>query len=82
MPQKDMKVVPKPPEGSASVLEPDFAGVVILGKDASSGDMTYRCGSCKTKLIKDVDFKQVLGVVIRCGKCQRYNEIPKAHHMH
>jgi predicted Zn finger-like uncharacterized protein len=43
------------------------------------GDETYRCGSCKTKLMVNVAHADAHGAVIRCGKCGRINIEPHHH---
>lgn len=40
------------------------------------GNETYRCGSCKTLLLQNVDHHDAHGALIRCGKCGRVNREP------
>lgn len=81
MPQKDMRLIERPndPEG---VLEPAPGTYALTGE----GDITYRCGGCKSKLAQNVSHDQVCGAfsAIRCPKCGRHNELPPEdqHHHH
>ncbi|NJM36199.1 MAG: hypothetical protein HC850_17580 [Rhodomicrobium sp.] len=64
----------------------DIEGAPILDHRAGAplreggGDETYRCGSCKTKLLVNVAHKDAHGAVVRCGKCGRLNMEPHHHH--
>ena len=54
MPQKEMRIVPKPGP-DAIVLEPAPGTLALEGQ----GDTTYRCGSCKTRLMSSVSHMDV-----------------------
>lgn len=75
MPQFDMILI----------TEQDLHGREVLDHQAGSpvreggGDESYRCGSCKTKLIVNVAHHDAHGVVVRCGKCGRLNTEPHHH---
>ena len=80
MAQKDMRVIDKPGP-KAVVLEP-AAGTTAMKGD---GDTTYRCGSCKSRLLDGVSHAEVFHGAhfdaVKCPKCGKYNEvIPEAHH--
>jgi phage FluMu protein Com len=84
MPQKDMVVVDKPAAGKV-VLEPAPGSAALRG----SGDLTYRCGSCKTRLLDRVTHQDVFHGepfdAVKCPKCGRYNALSPeelAHHHH
>ncbi len=84
MPQKEMRLVPKPASDDG-VLKPERGQVAIEGQ----GDTTYRCGSCKTRLLESVSHFDVMHEhpfeAILCPKCGRYNDLPpedKHHHHH
>jgi hypothetical protein len=81
MPQKDMRLIAKPPEG-AIVLEPAAGTSAIEGH----GDTTYRCGSCKTRLLSNVSHNDVFHGApfdaVKCPKCGRYNQVPEEDHHH
>jgi hypothetical protein len=47
---------------------------------SGDGPMSYLCGSCGTVLLQGIDYKEAGEVVIRCGKCRQFNEIPISHH--
>ncbi|MCB2112751.1 MAG: hypothetical protein R3C42_09430 [Parvularculaceae bacterium] len=76
MPQFDMIVVDGKQAKGASV-ENHKAGTPLR---EGGGDETYRCGSCKTKLLVNVAHKDAHGAVIKCGKCGRINIEPHHHH--
>lgn len=75
---------------------PQFTMILIDEKDVSgaevsqhvagaplregSGDETYRCGACKTRLLVNVSHADAHGAIIRCGKCGRINIEPHHHH--
>ena len=73
---RKMKVIPEPAPNTRSVLAPTFKGPVIQ----SEGPLSYACGQCETTLMRNVDYKQVRQVVIKCFACGAFNEIPTAHH--
>jgi hypothetical protein len=81
MPQKDMRLIAKPPEG-ATVLEPEAGKPAMEGQ----GDTTYRCGSCKTRLLSNVSHNDVFHGepfdAVKCPKCGRYNQVPEEDHHH
>jgi len=61
MPQKEMRIIPKPAEG-ATVLEPEAGKLALEGH----GDTTYRCGACKTRLMDNVSHMDVRTASGRC----------------
>lgn len=74
-----MKVIPEPQQGTRSVLVSDgLKGAYIKGK----GPLSYTCGSCGRTLLRNVEYKQVQHLVIKCPDCSAFNEIPAAHHAH
>lgn len=76
MPQFDM-IKPSPQQAAgAEVLEHTPGSSVREG----GGDETYRCGGCKTVLLKNVAHQDAHGVVVKCGKCSRLNCEPHHHH--
>lgn len=77
MPQFHMVILSEQEAASADVLAHTAGSPVREG----GGDETYRCGSCRTKLLVNVDHHDAHGVVIRCGKCGKLNgEPPHSHH--
>ena len=81
MPQKDMQLIAKEIGEKSPGFILDRPGVAFAG----NGDISYRCGSCKTFLVKNVSRQQVQGLnnaVIKCGKCGNYNAIPRGHQTH
>jgi hypothetical protein len=71
-----MKVIPRPAPNTRSVLAPDFKGPVMKG----TGPLRYTCGSCGVTLLRYVEYNQVQNIVIKCGGCSSFNEIPASHH--
>ena len=70
-----MTVIPKPDGGT--ILAAKGEGPIISGV----GELTYVCGSCGTKLFKNIDYKQVTDIVAECGKCGEHNEFPPVHYL-
>ena len=77
MPQFDMIIVAED-DAKGADIEKHTAGKPLR---EGGGDETYRCGSCKTKLLINVAHKDAHGAVIKCGKCGRINIEPH-HHYH
>jgi len=81
MPQKEMRVIPKP-SGEAIVLEPEAGKLALEGH----GDTTYRCGACKTRLMDNVSHMDVFHGepfdAVKCPKCGKYNAVPEEDHHH
>jgi hypothetical protein len=83
MPQKDMRIVPKPASDDG-VLKPEAGTYAITGQ----GDTTYRCGGCKSKLLSNVGHYEVMHehpfTAVLCPKCGKYNDLPPEdkHHHH
>jgi hypothetical protein len=73
-----MKEVPVIGLIGRSVIEPSYAGPAIEGR----GDVNYVCCGCGQVLLKNVAYKQVVSLTIKCGKCRKYNEIPRSHELH
>jgi DNA-directed RNA polymerase subunit RPC12/RpoP len=76
MPQFDMIVV-SPEDAESATIEAHSAGKPLR---EGGGDETYRCGSCKTKLLVNVGHHDAHGAVIKCGKCGKINIEPHHHH--
>ena len=81
MPQKEMRVIPKP-AGDAVVLEPEAGKLALEG----NGDTTYRCGACKTRLMDTVGHMDVFHGehfdAVKCPKCGKYNALADEDHHH
>ena len=70
-----MNVIPEPdPDEKRAVINLEFIGPAMKG----DGPMDYACGSCGTVLLQWVEYKQVEGIVFKCGKCREFNEVPIA----
>ena len=71
MPDIVLKIIPKPKEGTRTVLKPP-KGPAVRGK----GNLTYICGNsrCGSPLLEKVGEGQVSSVVIKCPRCGMCNE--------
>ena len=82
MAQKYMTLIDEP-VSLEGVLTPEKGTSAMAG----SGDVSYRCGACKTRLLDDMGHDDICGadIVVKCPKCGRFNELPeedKHHHHH
>jgi len=68
-----MEIIPKPPDGTASVLQFDKKGPYALFKGI--GPDNYLCGSCDNKLCEGITRGQIIGLVLRCPQCDSFNVI-------
>lgn len=70
---KKLKVIPKPEEGSRSVIMPPNKNeaTIIQG----SGNINLVCGNCGASLAKGVEENQIKNVVLYCNQCNSYNEV-------
>jgi predicted Zn finger-like uncharacterized protein len=75
MPQFDMILIDEADAKGADLFTHKAGKPVREG----GGDETYRCGSCKTKLMVNVAHADAHGAVIKCGKCGRINIEPHHH---
>lgn len=81
-PEKRLRVIPEPEEGTRSVLVPtdDVVGPVINGP-GGRGTTDQVCGSCGRVLIAGIAPSQVMEMVIRCPDCGSYNDTGGAPHL-
>ena len=73
-----LPVIPKPKEGTASVLK--FIGD---GGINGSGNIDLLCGSCSHSIARGMGEGQMKNVVLQCPKCEAYNavvDIPSIKH--
>lgn len=70
---KAMRVIPEPAPKTRTVLVTDFQGPAV----ASEGPIDYICGTCALVLLKGVAVGMVQKIVVRCGSCGAFNEIPE-----
>jgi DNA-directed RNA polymerase subunit RPC12/RpoP len=73
---RKMTVISEPEPNTRSVFEPTFKGPARKG----SGPLSYKCGKCGATLLRHAEYKQVMNMVVKCGGCGSFNEIPVAHH--
>ncbi len=79
MVSRTLQVIPKPPEGEASIMafvpgseETRF----FIGVGDGAGVLDYLCGKCAAVLAESVSHAQIQGVVLCCSKCGSYNKMP------
>lgn len=69
-----LKVIPAPAAGTRTVLE--MQGAVPAFKGTGGRDLV--CGHCGQVLVEGIGSDAVIkNIVIKCPKCQKYNEIPQ-----
>tara|TARA_Y100000815_G_scaffold254848_1_gene261203 strand:+ start:91 stop:330 length:240 start_codon:yes stop_codon:yes gene_type:complete len=78
MPQFDMMLITAAEAGQAERLKSEPGKAALSG----AGDLTYRCGACKARLLNTVSHDQICGIVVECGKCGKLNAVPHDHHHH
>ena len=64
-----LNIVPKPPEGTRTVIESKVSPVF-----KGEGDLDYRCGNCGTILAEKMRQGQIKNIIVHCPKCGQYNE--------
>ena len=69
---KKLKVIPKPKEGTRTVLlsKTGQVGVFFSG----SGNINLVCGNCGKKLCENMNDGQIQGIVFQCPVCRLYND--------
>lgn len=68
-----LKVIPKPEEGTRTVIQ----GTNDLRHQAyirGKGDTSYTCGNCDHVILENVVAGQVRGIVFKCLSCGSYND--------
>ncbi len=71
MPNIKLRVIPKPAEGTRSVINLTGPGTVAF---SGHGDVVLECGNCGEPLAENVQEGQLSNLVIRCNNCAEYNE--------
>ena len=66
-----MKTIKKPKEGTATVFKTDERGKIPVMK--GKGRDSYRCGTCKNIILKNVNRNQFINIVFICPNCGSYN---------
>jgi hypothetical protein len=77
MPKIQLSVIPEPEQNTASVLirTPNFAELEPYIAMSGVGETDYLCGACRTVLASKLSQGQLVGIVLKCGKCQSYNAV-------
>lgn len=72
MPSRRLRVIPKPAEGTGTVLrfESDEP-TMIRGK----WDLDLLCGKCGATLAAGVYEGMLINLVLQCNQCDSYNEV-------
>lgn len=73
MSDHEMKVIPKPKEGTASVLVQEEKGKHPFFK--GDGEDNYLCGECGFILCENIKHGQITAVVLKCPNCGSCNTI-------
>jgi len=69
-----LKVIPAPAQGTRTVLEMQGAPPALKG----TGKTDLVCGHCGQVLVEGIGNDAIIkNIVIKCPKCQKYNEIPQ-----
>jgi predicted RNA-binding Zn-ribbon protein involved in translation (DUF1610 family) len=68
-----MAVIPKPAEGTRSVLVLKGEGTVVV---KGSGKTDWVCDQCGATLVERCGPQQVQNMVFLCNGCGAYNDIP------
>jgi hypothetical protein len=68
-----MEIIPKPKEGTATVLKLTKKGKFPM--IAGGGDDNYLCGliECGNIICKNVSRGQIINIVFKCANCGSYN---------
>lgn len=67
-------VIPKPEEGTRAVIVFKKPEGKIKGKGI--GDTSLLCGQCDVAIAQNIADEMIKNIVICCGSCGAYNEIP------
>jgi hypothetical protein len=68
-----LKVIPEPAPETKTVLVPKPNVLPVI---KGVGNIDLLCGSCNEILVEGISEGQIRNIVIRCPKCEAYNEIP------
>jgi phage FluMu protein Com len=67
-----LKVIPEPEPNTRAVLAPaPRVSPAIKG----TGNIDLLCGKCREILVEGIVEGQIQNIVIRCPKCESYNEV-------
>lgn len=69
-PGQKAKIIPPPQPGTRTVIDQKALPVAV-----SSGNLDILCGSCGVVLLKGIVGGSFNNIVIKCPKCNNYNEI-------
>lgn len=65
MPESEVK-------GRAVLTKKEGDNVIVRG----NGDYTYTCGKCQKVLLENIVENQLQNMVLKCGSCGEYNNLP------
>jgi DNA-directed RNA polymerase subunit RPC12/RpoP len=69
-----LEVIPKPAEGTRSVLVTDRTDDDFFYMTGEFTDDSYECGSCGRPLVRGVRPGTLQDIVLRCPRCGSYND--------
>lgn len=69
-----MAVISEDQAAGHTIFEMDGPVPAIRGK----GAINYACGNCGQVPLETVDLDQVRHIVVKCGVCKSFNEVPMA----
>lgn len=72
MPKIKLREIPKPEEGTRTVLVYSGDGTVAMSGVATGHD--YVCGVCDSVILEAIPKGQVVNVVFRCNNCGAFND--------
>jgi hypothetical protein len=68
-----MKVIPESEvHGRAVLTKKDGDTVIVRG----NGEYSYTCGKCQKVLLENIIENQLQNIVLKCGSCESYNNLP------
>jgi len=68
-----MKTIPESEvHGRAVLTRKDGDKVIARG----SGEYSYSCGECQTILLENIIENELQNIVLKCGSCGEYNNLP------
>jgi hypothetical protein len=70
---RPLVVIPEPTPGTRSILTGSEDRTVVMTGD---GHVVYACGGCGAPLLEGVHIALLFTMLVRCGRCGRYNATP------
>ncbi len=69
-----LKMIPEPDPNTRAVfiLNSGESSIVFQGFET---EIAFVCGSCSAPLIAGMNLEQMKNIVLKCNKCNKYNEV-------